>query len=276
MSLFIRKASGGQESFDEKKMRESFVRAGAGPRLAAEASRVVLAHLPARATTEDVYQHALGHFIKTNPSVAVKYSLKRAIMNLGPAGHVFERYIGRIFHEYGYETQISQMVQGRCVMHEVDVLARKGSLHYMIECKYHNQLGIRSDIKVALYTQSRFLDIRDVWDRAEHDTDIHRGWLVTNTKPTREAIQYASCVGLRIIAWRYPRRWGLDYFIEKKHLYPITILPSLPHEMLDRMSQEGVLLVSDIVRYTPRDLTERFSMDMTRAAKLYTEAKQIL
>ena len=276
MSLYIRKAFGGREALSEEKMRESFVRAGADSRLAAQTSRAVLARLSPRATTDDVYRHALGHFIKTNPSVAVKYSLKRAMMHLGPAGHVFEHYIGRMFHEYGYTTEVGKMVQGKCVMHEVDVLARKGKAHYMIECKYHNQLGVRSDIKVAMYTHSRFLDIRDAWEQSEKHTDVHQGWLVTNTKPTKEAIQYAACVGLRIIAWRYPRRWGLEYFIERKKLYPITILPSFPHEALERVSVAGVLLVADVLRYTPRDFAMQFAIDGVRAAKMFQEAKRLM
>jgi len=269
------KASGEVVSFNEKKLAESLRRAGASRRLISDTLSAVYPKENQKLTSEALYNKVFNTLWHTNKGVAQRYSLKRAIMNLGPAGHVFETFVAKIFEAHGYETRVGQLVQGKCVTHEVDVLARKDNKHYMIECKYHNQLGIRSDVKVALYTQSRFLDIKSAWEKSEKGGDIHQGWLITNTRPTTEAIAYAQCVGLRIIAWRYPIDAGLEYFIESKKLYPVTIIPSFPLTMVERAAHEGMLLAKNVADKTPDFLSHVFMLDKRQAQRIIEEAKEV-
>lgn len=39
------------------------------------------------------------------------------------------------------------------------VIAEKDHHHFMIECKYHNQAGMISAVKILLYIQTRFKDV---------------------------------------------------------------------------------------------------------------------
>ncbi|MCL5011807.1 MAG: restriction endonuclease [Patescibacteria group bacterium] len=271
----IVKASGEIVSFSEQKLAESLRRAGASRKLISDTLRRVYISSDKKITSDALYHKVFNSLWRSDKRVAQRYSLKRAIMNLGPAGHVFESFVARIFQAHGYETRVSQVIPGKCVTHEIDVLARKGKKHYMIECKYHNQLGIRSDVKVALYTQSRFLDIKAAWERAEQGGDIHQGWLVTNTRPTTEAIAYAQCVGLRIVAWRYPADAGLEYFIESQQLYPVTILPSFPSPMVERASREGILLARDVLSVRPEDLSRMLMISLDQVRRIIEEAKML-
>ncbi len=269
------KASGEIESFNEKKLAESLRRAGASRKLISHTLATVRPKENQRVASNVLYNKVFNTLWKVDKGIAQRYSLKRAIMNLGPAGHVFESYIGRIFQEHGYEVRIAQLVQGKCVAHEVDVLARKDNKHYMIECKYHNQMGVRSDVKVALYTYSRFLDIKSAWEASEKEGDIHQGWLITNTRPTSEAISYAECVGVRIIAWRYPQGAGLDYFIESKRLYPITIVPSFPLSMAEKALYNGILLARDVLSRRPEELSRILMIDLRQAQRIINEARLV-
>ncbi len=63
--------------------------------------------------------------------------------------------------------------------------------------KFHNNPGNRSDVHVAMYTQARFQDVAE-------KMKFHDVWLVTNTKATLDAINYANCMNMRIISWSYP------------------------------------------------------------------------
>ena len=102
-------------------------------------------------------------------------------------------------------------MQGACVSHEIDVIAEKTTAALVIECKFHNQPGTKSDVKVALYVQARFEDIQKQWQKQpEPSRKFHEVWLATNTKLTSDAIQYASCVGLKAIGWDYPPNNGLQ------------------------------------------------------------------
>ena len=105
----------------------------------------------------------------------------------------------------GFAVEVGKIVEGFCVKHEVDVVGKKTGHHIMVECKLHNSLGIKSDVKVALYVQARFEDIKRKWeDQRDHDTKFHEAWLVTNTKLTLDAIRYAVCVRMKAIGWSYP------------------------------------------------------------------------
>ena len=65
----------------------------------------------------------------------------------------------------------------------------------MIECKYHNEQGKPTRLQPAMYTYARFLDLTKRLDQP---------WLVTNTKCSRDAKEYAKGVGLKITSWKYP------------------------------------------------------------------------
>ena len=45
-------------------------------------------------------------------------------MELGPSGFPFEKLVGKILEQEGFETRVGVIVQGNCVQHEVDVIAR--------------------------------------------------------------------------------------------------------------------------------------------------------
>src|SRR5207245_2048481 len=137
--------------------------------------------------------------------------------SLGPTGYPFEDYIAKIFQRQGYTTLIRQILPGNCVSHEIDVIAEKNTViptKIMIEAKFHNQVGMRTNVHVPLYTKSRFEDIK-----IKHN--FSEVWLVTNTKATVDAIAYASCVGMKIMTWSYPEGESLRDLVEKFHMFPI-------------------------------------------------------
>jgi len=58
--------------------------------------------------------------------------LKKAILQLGPTGYPFERFVGELLKYQGYEAKVGQIVQGNCVQHEVDVVAKKGDTVFLL------------------------------------------------------------------------------------------------------------------------------------------------
>lgn len=272
---YIIKASGKKEPFKRGKIKSTLIRTGAPEGLADEVAQTVEEKIKEVASFDEIYKNTQEQLLQKRPELAAKYSLKRAIMKLGPEGYVFEKYVARILEGYGYRVKVGQIVKGYCVDHEIDVIARKKDKHFMIECKYHNRPGLRSDVKVALYTHSRFLDVERAWKTIKgHQYLFHQPWLVTNTRCTTEAIKYARCMNLRIIAWRYPYGRGLEYFIEKKRLYPVTILPSISHAFVNRLSLAGILTAQDLLKHSEKDITKLASINPSAARKLRMEARQ--
>lgn len=272
----IIKASGQKEKFSEEKLGRSLERAGAQPELRERVSKEVAKKIYPDMGTEKILDQTLFELQKENPVIAARYNLKRAIMELGPTGFPFERYVAKIFEEYGYDTKVGMIIRGYCVNHEVDIIARKETRHFMIECKYHNTQGARSDLKVAMYTFGRFLDIKKAMEEKSRDKiHFHQAWLVTNTKCTSQAIRYAECSGLKIISWRYPENGSLEYFIEKKGLYPITVLSSLTRYAKEKLAQKRIMLAKDLLKYSADDLVEQADIKPALAQRLKEEVNQL-
>ena len=226
MEPHIVKASGQREPFSEAKLRSALARSGAPADLAEGAVTRVRAELHEGITTNEIYDIAFTFLRGHSPVLAGRYALRRAIMELGPEGHPFERLVGEILESQGYTVQTGVVIEGRCVSHEVDVVAENAAERVLVECKFHNDPGIKSDVKVALYVQARFDDIK-ARAAGEGVNRFHATWLVTNTKLSSDAVRYARCMGMRAIAWGYPQEGNLAQLIEQTNLQPVTVLASL-------------------------------------------------
>ena len=150
-------------------------------------------------------------------------------MQLGPSGFPFEIYFAQLLAEEGYIVKNDKIIQGHCVTHEVDVLAEKDNTLHYIECKYHNSSGIIADVKVPLYIHSRFKDIVEYQKlQKENEGKQFKGWVVTNTRFSTDAIQYGLCSELELVAWDFPETdKSLKKRIDVARLYPITCLTTL-------------------------------------------------
>ncbi len=273
-NINIIKASGDKQRFSEKKLYKSIKNIGAPSNLAENVVNEVVRKVYPEMKTDKILKEVTRRLHKESPALAARYNLKEAIMQLGPTGFPFEKYVAGILGEYGYIVKIGEQIRGKCVMHEVDIMAKKENKHFMIECKYHNRRGVRSDVKTTLYTYARFLDIKKAWQEREKRI-LNQAWLVTNTRCTSEAIRYANCVGLKIIGWRYPKNESLEYLIEKKSLYPITVLPMLTRYTKEKLSQQGLMLIRDLLRYSAKDIIRLTGLRGNVVQKLREEAEQV-
>jgi hypothetical protein len=245
MAIPIIKASGQIEKFNPQKLIHSLIRSGASDEVAREITDKVEKQITPSSHTKHIYRLARKYLRKYNRATDMRYSIKKALYALGPSGYPFEKYFARILKAYGYSVETNQFMQGHCVRHEVDVLAGKGNERFIIECKYHSNGGVPTDVKDALYIHSRFADIKKAYEINQESLTCN-GWLVTNTRCTSDAIQYAECVGLKIISWKYPQNGSLEKMIEEKRLYPVTILSAIRKSSVETLFQHGIILAQDI------------------------------
>lgn len=245
--IFVIKASGEREQFSREKLLNSLNRAGASPDVAEKIASQIEKGVKSGTRVSDIYHTAFSLLHKLERGAAGRYSLKMAIMALGPTGHPFERLVGEILEAEGFSVEVGQIAQGACVEHEVDVVARKGDRRIMVECKFHNEQGIRTDVKVALYVQARFEDIEKKHAvEPNYVQKFHEAWLITNTKLTSSAIRYASCAGLTAIGWNYPANRSLQNLIEQSDLHPLTCLTTLSEAQKRQLLDAGLVLCGDI------------------------------
>lgn len=246
--LYVIKSDGTRETFDSKKLELSLKKAGASSKVVEDIiKKVTLDNLTKEITTHQIYKQAFALLHKEETPIALKYSLKRAIMELGPSGFPFEEFIAEILKKRGFSTETGKVVKGFCVEHEMDVVAWNDEKLIMIEAKFHNELGMKSDLKVALYVKARFDDLRKMTFRYGKERELDESWLITNTKFTSTAIEYGSCQGgLRMIGWNYPPVGNLHDMILETKLHPLTCLNSLNGREKKALLAQGVVLCSSL------------------------------
>jgi hypothetical protein len=245
--IFVTKASNESAEFSENKLRNSMKRAGASDEEVDKIVQQVYDKLYQGISTKKIYKIAFGLLRNSSKHVAARYHLKGAIMELGPSGYPFEKFVGAILSHQGYDIKIGQVVKGQCVQHEIDVIAERKGERIMIECKYHNRPGIVCDVKIPLYIQARFKDVEAEWLKMpEHSSKIYRGWVVTNTKFTSDAIQYGTCAGLKLVGWSYPDGNSLRSQIDTLKLYPITCLTSLTKFEKQKLLENKIVLCQEL------------------------------
>jgi len=271
----ITKTDGTKELFEEEKLVNSLRRVGVKPQAIEEIVDEVETSMKDGMTTNEIYSKAFTLIRQHSAPLSVKYSIRRAMMELGPDGFPFEKFIARIFKMWGYETLTDQSVLGLCVDHEVDVVAWKGEELAMVEAKFHNEFGMKSDLKVALYVKARFDDISgNSFDFGGKKRKLTERWLATNTKFTDKAIKYGECNHLKLIGWNYPTKGNLHELIEQNGLHPITCLTSLSNQEKKDLVGRDILVCIDLVG-KPGVLND-IGVKGDRTEKILTEAQVII
>jgi Holliday junction resolvase-like predicted endonuclease len=263
--LLVTKASGESEPYQREKILNSLNRVKVPAKFHRQAISFVEDRLYPGIKTAEIFAD-LKRFLKENHlGSASRYALKRALFDLGPSGHPFEAFVAALFAKLGYRTQLNLLIEGKCVTHEVDVVARQGDRHFIIECKYHHRQGIKSDVKVPLYVWARFEDIVRGWQsEPEHRQEFHQAWVVTNTRATKDAHQFARCRRMRLISWDRPAGEGLRELIGQTGLHPITSLCTLSAAAKRTLIDRGVIDVrkflsagKDVLQgIPPRDISQ--------------------
>lgn len=236
------KADGTVEPFTEEKVVESLLRAGATPQLAYKIITKIKPHLYQNIPTFQIYSSVMKTLKKEQKDVADRYNLKEAILELGPSGYPFEKFVAGILEKIGFQVEINKIIMGKCVSHEIDIVAKRDKKTFMVECKFHNQHGSKTEIKSALYSFARFLDIKE----KGFDTP----WLITNTKVTQEVRAYSACVGIEVTSWDYPETKSLREIVDKSGLHPITSLTSLSKKQRQSYLEQGIIFVRDLPKFS--------------------------
>lgn len=242
------KADGTSEFFKVEKLRRSLRRSGAENSDISRIITTLTGELFDGITTQAIYRRAFSLLRShENTGVAARYSLRRALFNLGPTGFPFEKFLGRLFETQGYTTKTGIILPGKCAPHEIDVAAYSDTHSFVAEAKFHARPGIKTDLQVVLYSYARLLDLKGQRICNEDHCGVKEFWVITNTKFTSTAQKYATCAGLRLLSWDYPRHDNLHDLIQRSGIYPITVLSSLSTAHAATLMARGVLLCRDLL-----------------------------
>ena len=241
------KSSGEKMKFSLEKLRASLNRSGADKKTVDQIIDKVRDELYQGISTKEIYNRAFALLKKKKSYFASKYKLKKAIYELGPTGFPFENFIATIFKYTGYKTVVGEILQGKCVTHEIDVVANKNGDTTIVECKFHSEEGRNCNVKVPLYIAARFNDVKEHWTSKPKKIKLNSGWVVTNTRFTEDALQYGKCIGLKLLSWDYPKEDALKNIIDRLGLYPITVSTLLTNREKQFLLSRDVVLCRDLI-----------------------------
>jgi len=146
----------------------------------------------------------------------------------------------------GYTVDVGSFLQGKCVTHEVDVIAKKGEEYIVAECKFHSDRSRKCDVKVPLYINSRYQDILTNYKNSKNCPT--EGWVVTNTQFTKDALIYGKCIGLHLLSWDYPFENGIKDRIDRLRLYPVTVSTLLTIREKQFLISRDVVLMKQLIK----------------------------
>jgi len=273
-TIQITKATGEKETFQSEKLKQSLQRAGANNELINSIVLEIESWITEGVTTKKIYAKAFALLRKKRNGYAARYSLKNALMELGPTGYPFEHFVGQIFEIQGFETKVGQLVQGQCVQHEVDVVASQNHTQYLVECKFYNTQDKHANVQVPLYIRSRVNDIEAKRKQLpEYNGYTFYGWIVTNTRFTTDAMDFGKCSGLHLVSWDYPKGHSLKDMIEQYRMFPITALTELNKREKQQLMDKGVVLCRQIVS-NPKVL-EDIGIKKPKIIKVLDEANDL-
>lgn len=252
MSFYITKASGETELFNENKFRRSLERSGASSDTVVHLIESIKQH-PELTSTWSIYHWAFEKLKKENSAVAARYNLKQALLQFGPTGFPFEKYMAHLMQAQGYHTQTDQTILGQCVTHEIDLIFFKGTSYNFAECKFHNSQTLTTAVQVPLYVRARLDDvIATLQSHPDHQNKSHAAWVITNTRFTSQALDYGTCAGLKMLSWSFPENEALRDLIDRYKLHPITALTSLTLNQKKQLIEHNYVLCKDITKHPKR------------------------
>jgi len=134
--FYVTNARGEKEPFSISKIKKSARRIGASQKVAREIAKIIEKKAYPGIKTSDIAKEIKRFLSLENPKFTLKFRLKEGMRKLGPTGFPFEKYIGEIFSNNGFEVKLNQQIRGACCSYEIDFTAKKNKVLYIGECKY--------------------------------------------------------------------------------------------------------------------------------------------
>jgi len=272
-NYLVRKSGGKEEYFSFQKLYNSLINSNASIDQAKGIVDELKVKIHEGISTNKIHSMAFRMLKKQSLRSASCYYLKKGIMELGPTGYPFETFISELFHAEGYTSERSILLKGKCVNHEIDVIAKKANEMMIMECKYKNIAGVPVDVKVPLYIHSRFQDVLDNGLMQLPFTEF-KGWIVTNSRFTEDAISFSKCKEIHLLSWDYPLQSSLKKRIDDLNLYPITCLTTITNNEKKWFLSKNIVLVKDIVE--KENILTKAGINSKRKSKILDEAINLI
>lgn len=272
--FYVTKFDGRRQLYDRNKVMRTCMRMRASRKTAETVVGKIEAQLYDGITTKEILKLVFRYLKEYKPEVAYGVDLRQSIALLRPKPD-FEQFIAHMLEAEGYEVETNRIIPGKCIEHEVDVIARKGRETVCVEVKHHYQHHTYTGLGIFLESWASFEDLKAGYHANRNNFGFNKLLVVCNTKISDHAKQYAKCKGFNYLAWKAPAQ-SLENLVEKHKLYPITFLKGLDQQTLVKLSNAGVVLLKQLVLKDVNRLARRLRMPKKKIRELIIRGNKLL
>ena len=272
----VQKYSGDLVPFSESSLRQSLLNSGASKEDASKVYDLITKDLYDGIPTKELYEKAFKALKDIRTSVAARYSLKRALQQLGPEGFYFEKWVAKIFEVQGFDTITGQTLEGKStISHEIDVVVSNRKENIVCECKFRNDIDAKISVTTPMYFLSRFIDLKGkdftFFNRNFLPTRV---FLITNVFFTTDSIRFAEYYNIGLIGWNYPEAKSIKRLTDHFGLYPVTCLTNLTNDEERTLLSKNCILVRELIKNPV--LLDHFKFSEERKKIILQEAQELV
>jgi hypothetical protein len=180
----------------------------------------------------------------------------------------FERFIQILLAQNGFEVAPNQILNGKCVQHEVDAIASKNGITYFVEAKHHSNYHNLTGLDESRIARAVLEDVTEGYDIGTTNLKIDRAMIVTNTKYSEHAIRYAECRNILQVGWTSPANLSLRTMIEQNDSYPLSCLRSLKWEERMKLVNSGIVLIKHLTKEDTAQLARKTGLTLEFLEKI--------
>lgn len=273
--LNVTKADGTKQPFDRSKIVRTALRMRASPEEAEEVARKIESKVYSGIPTKKILQMLFTYMRQIRPHMRHVTDLRTAISLLRSKPD-FEQFVSQLLLAEGYNVATNRIIPGKCIEHEIDVVATKPGETVYVEVKHHLQPHTFTGLDVFLQANSTLQDLRDGFLATKHAYNFQKALVVCNTKISDYAKRYASCRGILHLGWRSPENRGLEFLIEENRLYPITFLRTLDADTQAKLGDNGIVTLKQILDREISELKNVTKISRDKLQVLVSNAREIL
>jgi len=273
--IFVTKFDGSEQPFDKQKIVRTCLRMHASPDQAQAVANKIEKKLYDGMPTKEIMRMIFSYLKEYRPEVKHEIDLRESISLLRPKPD-FEHFIALLLSEYGYEVETNQIVMGKCVEHEIDIIARKDNSTIYIEIKHHFQSHTYTGVGILLEAKATFDDLKEGYLLRKNNYNFSRAMVVCNTKISDHGKRYADCSGIDYLGWKSPEEKGIESMILEKKFYPITFLKTLKRGELERLGNADILTLKQLVEMDVDKIRKKTGMSKSRILLILRAAREVL
>lgn len=275
MAVSVTKANGFKQPYDREKIIQTCLRLGASREVAVQIEQQVAKRVYDGINTKKILQIIFTLIRKKKPAVKHLFDLRRGI-SLMVSKPEFEVFVRVLLAHSGFHVQPNAILRGLCGEHEVDALATKDGLTYLVEAKHHVNYHALTGLDESRIARAIIEDVTEGYAQGVTTIKIDRAMIVTNTRFSDHAIAYGRCRDILQIGWASPENFALRDTVQKYKLYPLSCLRGVSTDTRLRLVNAGIVLIRQLLAQDIRYLERTTGLPHDTVSSLIEKAKHTM